>query len=62
MNAQAGYLLYNDCKAYPQRIISVYLVYIVSLLILFANFFIVSYMTEGKKEKKDKRANLKKTE
>lgn len=60
MNAQAAYLLYFNCKEYPQKIISIYMVYIVSLLILFANFFIVSYMTDSS-AKKHKKA-LKKEE
>ena len=62
MNAQAGYLLYNDCKAYPQRIITVYLVYIVSLLLLFANFFVVSYMSSERSSRKagSKRTMVKK--
>jgi hypothetical protein len=61
MNLQAGYLLYYDCAHYPQRIISVYMVYIISLLILFANFFIVSYLGSGgkKKDRRDKKPTHK---
>ena len=62
MNMQAGYLLYTDCKAYPQRIITTYLLYIVSLLILFANFFVVSYMSDGRRNKKDKKLTSRKDE
>ena len=63
MNLQAGYLLYTDCKAYPQRIITTYLFYIVSLLILFANFFIVSYMSDGKRrDKREKKSTIRKEE
>lgn len=56
MNLQAGYLLYFSCSKYPSRIILAYLWYIVSLLILFAHFFVLSYMTKGgkRKSRKDK--------
>mmetsp|Transcript_111231 Transcript_111231/g.255115 ORF Transcript_111231/g.255115 Transcript_111231/m.255115 type:complete len:268 (-) Transcript_111231:180-983(-) len=39
MNAQAIYLLVSGCTLFPARITLAYFVYIVSLLILFANFF-----------------------
>ncbi len=54
MNAQAGYLLYNNCSTYPRNILIAYLVYILSLLVLFANFFIVSYVSGGDKKGKSK--------
>lgn len=47
MNAQAFYLIYTGCDRYPSRIIMAYLYYIVSLLALFAHFFVLSYMTKG---------------
>jgi elongation of very long chain fatty acids protein 4 len=53
MNAQAGYLLYYSCNLYPKRIITAYLYYIVSLLILFANFFnfdIISNLSDSLKK------------
>jgi elongation of very long chain fatty acids protein 4 len=56
MNAQAGYMLYFGCNSFPRNILIAYAVYIFSLLLLFANFFIISYMTGGKKEKKNKKA------
>jgi hypothetical protein len=49
MNAQAAYLLYYGCSQYPPRIIIAYLYYIVSLLVLFAHFFVLSYLVKGKK-------------
>lgn len=56
MNTQAIYILVTDCKGYPQRITHAYLYYIVSLLFLFAHFFVMSYMvgskSGGKKGKK----------
>ncbi len=53
MNAQAFYLLKTECTQYPVRIIQIYLYYIISLLILFANFFLASYVFKsGKKSKK----------
>lgn len=51
MNAQAGWLLYTNCGTYPRNITIAYLVYIVSLLFLFLNFFIASYILPGKKSK-----------
>ena len=52
MNAQAGYLLYYGCEKYPSRIILAYLYYIVSLLALFAHFFVLSYVMKGSSGKK----------
>ena len=54
MNAQAGYLIYNSCGTYPLNLTKAYLGYIVTLLVLFLQFFIASYITGGKK-KKDKK-------
>lgn len=51
MNSQAGWLLYSECTTYPRNIIVAYLIYILSLLVLFANFFVMSYMIGGKKAK-----------
>ena len=55
MNTQAIYILVTDCKGYPQKITHAYLYYIVSLLFLFAHFFVMSYMGGSKSEKKDKK-------
>jgi hypothetical protein len=52
MNSQAGYLIYTGCKQYPTNITNAYLYYIVSLLILFANFFVQSYIFKGEKKSK----------
>jgi len=52
MNAQAAHVIYFDCKAYPRNITVAYLYYIVSLLLLFAHFFVMSYVLKGGKPKK----------
>ncbi len=46
MNAQAIYILVNGCP-YPNRVTGFYLVYIMSLFALFANFFIQKYSKRG---------------
>lgn len=52
MNSQAYYLLSNSCQKYPPNITMAYLYYIVSLLFLFANFFVQSYIFKKKGVKK----------
>jgi len=47
MNAQALYLLLSGCTLYPPRITQAYLIYILSLLVLFAQFYVSSY-SKGK--------------
>lgn len=59
MNAQALYLIFTDCKRYPQNIIIAYLFYILTLLVLFANFFIMSYIV--KKPKGSKKSKTEKS-
>lgn len=59
MNLQAGYLLYTGCKNYPPNITYAYLYYIVSLLILFANFFVQSYIFKGSKKSSSKKDKTK---
>jgi elongation of very long chain fatty acids protein 4 len=58
MNLQAGFLLGTSCKKYPPNIVYAYLVYILSLFLLFARFFINTYILssklEGKKPDKQK--------
>lgn len=52
MNAQAIYILQNGC-AFPRRITMMYLFYIISLFVLFMNFFLRSYCKgKGKSKKK----------
>lgn len=55
MNAQAAYLIYTGCTAFPRNITNAYLYYILSLLVLFAHFFVMSYVVK-KKDKKTKKA------
>jgi elongation of very long chain fatty acids protein 4 len=57
MNAQAGYMLYYGCSQYPRNITIAYLYYIVTLLILFAHFFVMSYVM--KKPKKSSKTAVK---
>jgi elongation of very long chain fatty acids protein 4 len=52
MNAQAGYLVYTGCTAYPRNITVAYGYYILSLLVLFAHFFVLSYFGGSKKSSK----------
>lgn len=49
MNAQAIYILQNDCP-FPRRITTVYLFYIISLFVLFMNFFLASYCKKKTKK------------
>lgn len=57
MNAQAMYLIATDCTEFPRNITIAYGYYIVTLLLLFAHFFVTSYMTgaSGKKRKSSKK-------
>ena len=52
MMSQATYLLATDCSQPPKVITQVYLVYIFTLLMLFAQFFVKSYMKPKKKTKR----------
>lgn len=61
MNAQAGYILYYGCQQFPNRIVISYLYYIVSLLVLFAHFFVLSYVVKGS-DKKSKKSRAVKEE
>ena len=51
MMSQALYLLFNDCK-FPRNVVLFYFFYIMSLFLLFANFFVQRYCS--KKDKKNK--------
>lgn len=50
MMSQGSYLLATQCSTTSLRVVVAYIVYILSLFILFAQFFMASYM----KPKKDK--------
>jgi GNS1/SUR4 family len=57
MIAQALTLLVTKCDTFPPRVTKVYCGYIVSLLILFGNFFVKSYMGGSKKRKPKRNSN-----
>lgn len=50
MMSQGSYLLYSGCSNASQRIVATYVVYILSLFVLFAHFFVNSYMKPKKKK------------
>ena len=50
MMSQATMLLYKGCEAPHSRVTSSYLVYILSLFVLFAQFFVASYVKPKKKK------------
>jgi len=52
MMSQSSYLMYNGCAKISMRVVLAYFVYIMSLFILFLQFFINSYMTPKTKKKK----------
>ncbi len=52
MNAQAIHMYNNNCAFFPRNVLVAYGIYIFSLLILFLNFFIASYVTGGSEKKK----------
>jgi hypothetical protein len=51
---QAVFLLVSGCERFSPQITKMYLIYIISLLVLFVQFFIKSYSGKGKGSKKDK--------
>jgi len=51
MMSQATYLLWNGCESISARITFVYFVYIMSLFMLFAHFFMNTYLSKKKKKK-----------
>lgn len=54
MMSQGSYLLINGCDDLSIRITATYVVYILSLFFLFAQFFVQSYVKpKGDKSKKD---------
>jgi elongation of very long chain fatty acids protein 4 len=60
MMSQATHLLATGCKRTSLRVVFAYLVYILSLFILFAQFFVASYMTPKGKKKGGKKPDVKK--
>lgn len=52
MMSQGSHLLINQCSNISLRVVAVYVIYILSLFVLFAQFFMASYI----KPKKNKRA------
>ena len=51
MNVQAISVLYTNCQQYPRNITLAYGWYILSLLFLFAHFFVTSYILGGNKKR-----------
>jgi hypothetical protein len=43
LSIQAGYLIKTECSTYPARVTQAYLLYILSLLGLFLNFYFSAY-------------------
>lgn len=52
MMSQGTYLLTSSCETQPLRVVGTYVVYILSLFFLFAQFFVQSYMKPKKKKVK----------
>jgi elongation of very long chain fatty acids protein 4 len=50
MMSQGSYLVIKGCDSLSIRITATYVVYILSLFFLFAQFFVASYMTPKKKK------------
>lgn len=55
MNTQALTVIFSGCDQYPRNITIAYGWYILSLLFLFAHFFVTSYMLGKKNSKRSKR-------
>lgn len=51
MNAQAIYIITTGCNHYPRNITIAYGYYIMTLLALFAHFYVMSYVVGGKSKK-----------
>jgi elongation of very long chain fatty acids protein 4 len=51
MMSQGGYLIGTQCKTTSLRVVVAYILYILSLFILFAQFFMASYVKPKKKAK-----------
>lgn len=59
MNAQAIYIMLTKCSNYPANITNAYLYYIVSLLFLFAHFFVMSYVFKSSSKGKKSKSSVK---
>lgn len=60
MNMQAMYLIFVPGNQFPRNITVAYLFYILTLLFLFAQFFVRSYITAPKKKKSSGSEDAKK--
>ena len=49
MMSQGTYLMCTGCKQTSLRVVSAYVVYILSLFLLFAQFYVASYVKKPKK-------------
>lgn len=54
MMSQGTYLMGTGCQSTSLRVVLAYVIYILSLFILFAQFFVQSYMAPKSKSKKAK--------
>jgi len=52
MMSQGSYLLVTQCQTTSLRVVATYIVYILTLFFLFAQFFVASYVKKPKKSKK----------
>jgi len=51
MMGQSSYLLFVGCDSLPKKVVTVYFVYILTLFVLFAQFFVASYIKPKKKKR-----------
>jgi len=51
MMSQATYLVFAGCKNLSVEVVKVYFVYILTLFVLFAQFFVASYIKPKKTKK-----------
>jgi GNS1/SUR4 family len=54
MMSQGSYLLIGGCQSTSLRVVGAYIVYILSLFVLFAQFYVASYSSKGSSSKKAK--------
>jgi len=53
MLTQAAYLVFSGCQKFPRPIVIIYFFYILSLFILFSQFFVQKYMKKATPEKEN---------